>query len=157
MDNRPHIVRRAFKAGGEFFPTGYLVEDITTIKLFKIRVNERLLIPIPEDPKELKALEEYFWERFKLQLSVILAGGVSKGSEIAEPKDPDASEPPTPGTSEPQGGIIPDTQVPLSSDSGGEVIVPLDQIPKVLAEIPSVPLKPMPTAVQAKTPPAPKK
>lgn len=98
-----YLAVRAFKAGGEFHPVGTIFQDVTTVKLHKIRIQDRILRAIPsEDSKEYDVLADFLRERYALDLTEIIAADASKGTDVAEPEDPSASAvTPPPGTIEP--------------------------------------------------------
>jgi len=103
MFTGPYIVRRDFKAGGEFYPAGQIIEDVTTVKLFKVRINEGLIVPLPSDEVSLEALRYYFENRLGLDLAKILQARATEGSIVAAPVKPSASaNPKPPGTTQPQ-------------------------------------------------------
>lgn len=98
-----YVVRTPFKAGGNFYEAGLLLteEALFEIKLAKIRLNERKIIPIPTEKDQLINLCDYFEIRMGVDLRAKIAREASKGSDSAEPKKPSASaNPTTPGTSE---------------------------------------------------------
>lgn len=96
-----YVVRTPFKAGGKFYEAGLLLtaEDLPTIRLVKVRLNEQKIIPIPKDEKKFDQLQDYFNLRMGIDLRKKVAERVSKGSDSAEQKETSASAiKPTPGT-----------------------------------------------------------
>lgn len=94
-----YVVRTPFKAGGDFYQPGLLLseEDLLAIKLVKIRLNEKKIIPLPTTKEEMVNLCDYMEVRMGVNLREKLAERVSKGSGSAEPQKTNASTPP-PGT-----------------------------------------------------------
>lgn len=123
-----YVVRRPFKTRGVFYAVGTLLDDLQPIKYAQIKINEKKIIPIPEDPAALGRLCEYFRVRLGIDLEGLLAEGVSKGSESAEQKEPVVNIPTTPGTPN-TGGV---SKPGVSSNSPGPV-VPLGPSPAASA------------------------
>lgn len=98
MAKKLYLVKQTFKAGGKLFEAGSLIEDLSEIKLFKIRLNEGKLIPLPSEGKELDNLDHFFRERYGLDLKTKIKARASKGSNVAEPVVQKAIATPTTGT-----------------------------------------------------------
>lgn len=80
-----YVVKRSFKSGGKLFAAGSLLneDELHNIRLFKIRLNEGVVIPLPQKKEELETLHYYFKERVGIDLREALKARVSKGSEKA--------------------------------------------------------------------------
>lgn len=93
-----YLVKTTFKAGGKVFMAGSLLEDLSEVRLFKVRMNEGKLIPLPEG-SDLDNLSHFFKDKYGIDLKEqVAAKRASKGSNSAEQKNHEASNPP-PGTS----------------------------------------------------------
>jgi outer membrane biosynthesis protein TonB len=94
-----YVVRETFKIGTRLFKAGTLLseEDLHGIRLWKIRLNEKKVVPVPENKKDYLKLKDFFQLRYNFDLSERLRERASKGSESAEPKTK-VEDKPTPGT-----------------------------------------------------------
>lgn len=126
-----YLVKTTFKAGGIVYLAGSLVEDLSTIRLFKIRLNEGKLIPLPEEGKVLDDMTLFFEQRYGIDLKARIAERASKGSNSAENPNPSASVIPPTGTSKPEAIKLPETIVP-------KVLTTPDK-PKPLSGAPTTP------------------
>lgn len=134
-----HVVRRAFKAGGKQYLPGELVEDVTIVPLFKSRIQDRHMVPIPEDEIGLQNLHDYCQAKFDVDLHAALADRASKGSEIAEPLKAVVNAPTTPGTVFTEG------------------VAPLKDAPAPAVSFPEQPKAPVPVAPVVKPASTPEK
>lgn len=114
-----YVVRRDFKAGGLFYPVGSFLEDITGIKNFKMRVNEGLLVPLPDDEVGLENLTNWFAVRTGVDLNDSIANPLSKGLDIAATQDTVVNETtPPPGTNDVVAPEAPASESTVESDGG---------------------------------------
>lgn len=97
MSKQLYVVRRPFRSGTQLLKAGTVIADISEVKLAKIRLNERNLVELPSDEKELEALKYFVRVKYGGDLDAELAALDSKGSEVAEPEAPKQVTPP-PGT-----------------------------------------------------------
>lgn len=142
MSKPLYLVKTTFKAGGKVYLAGDLIENLSTIRLFKIRLNEGKLIPLPADKKALDSLQDYFRERYNIDLKKRIAERVSKGSDGAEDKNTGASTTP-PGTPGPEKDTtppkVPEQTANIQAGTTGKPltpppnVVPKHIVPKQLA------------------------
>lgn len=97
MSKQLYLVKTTFKAGGIVYLAGSLVEDLSEIRLFKVRMNEGKLVPLPEG-KDLENLAYFFKEKYAIDLKARVEERVSKGSEIAATAKPSVNVIPPTGT-----------------------------------------------------------
>jgi hypothetical protein len=100
MSEQLYVVRNAFKASGVLYPAGLLLteEDLHGIKLFKIRLNEGTVRPVPTTEQELDSLCNYFSSRTNLDLKQQLVDYREKIVAATQVATPPAPDNPTPGT-----------------------------------------------------------
>jgi hypothetical protein len=91
-----YVVRKSFKSAGIFYAIGSLIEDLSVVKLAKIKVNEGKIRPVPSDEEGREALCHFYLTKLGVNLAEILAEGVSKGSISAATEITDASVDTTP-------------------------------------------------------------
>lgn len=99
--NTKYLVIRTFKAGGKLYEAGTIVDDLASIKLAKIRINEGKLILLPTEEADVARWQQYFRLRYNIDLEAAIASANQvKGSDIAEPviPSPPVQAPTTPGT-----------------------------------------------------------
>lgn len=91
-----YIVARPFRSMGRFFAVGTIIEDLSEVKLGKIKMKERKIIPVPDDDVEYAKLKDYLEHRRGVDLEQILDDyEATSGEEVTqEPKEP--KEPVTP-------------------------------------------------------------
>lgn len=92
-----YLVKVTFKAGGKVFLAGDLLEDLSEVRLFKVRMNEGKLVPLPQG-KDLENLAHFFKEKYAIDLNARIAERASKGSKIAEVTNPNVNVIPPTGT-----------------------------------------------------------
>lgn len=97
-----YIVARPFRSMGRFFAVGTIIEDLSEVKLGKIKMKERKIIPVPDDDVEYAKLKDYLEHRRGVDLEQILDDyEATSGEEVTqEPKEP-VTPPEAPSVAEP--------------------------------------------------------
>lgn len=98
---------------------GDLIEDLSAIRLFKVRLNEGKLIPLPKEGKVLDDMSMFFELRYGIDLKARIAERASKGSSSAENPNPSASVIPHTGTKGNAAVKQPETIVPKALTTPG--------------------------------------
>jgi len=94
-----YVIRRPFKSAGEFYAVGTILDDLSPIKLSKVKLNEGKIQILPKDEKQLENLCDYYKTKLGVDLAANLAERVSKGSNSAETGNTGAGAiQPNPGT-----------------------------------------------------------
>ncbi|MNU72328.1 hypothetical protein D3C71_617840 [compost metagenome] len=97
-----YIVARPFRSMGRFFAVGTIIEDLSEVKLGRIKMKERKIIPVPDDDNEYTKLKDYLAHRRGVDLEQILDDydATSAEEEADEPKEP-VTTPEAPSVAEP--------------------------------------------------------
>lgn len=97
-----YIVARPFRSMGRFFAVGTIIEDLSEVKLGKIKMKERKIIPVPDDDTEYAKLKDYLEHRRGVDLEQILDDyeATSEEEDANEPKEP-VTPPEAPSVAEP--------------------------------------------------------
>lgn len=97
-----YVVRRGFKSVGQHWPVGTLLEGTEGIKLWKVKVSERQIIPLPNDKVKLLQLCEVMEKKYSVDLKQKLierAERIKAQKEVLNrAKEPSASPPHNNGT-----------------------------------------------------------
>lgn len=104
-----YYVTRTFKAGGLLFLAGTLLNEITNIRLHKIRLNEGKIKPFPSEGPEREKLSDYYRDRFSLNLEEEIQKFEAK-TEVSAEQAKKAVKQPTPGTPNTNVAATPATQ-----------------------------------------------
>lgn len=134
MAKKIYLVKTTFKSGGEVFLAGDLLDDLSEVRLFKVRMNEGKLVPLPEG-KDLDNLATYFKDRYAIDLKARIKEFNSKGSDSAETDKPEASIPPTGTPAKPLEApkdVTPKAVVPPAKTTP-KVVSPIQQKPQPLS------------------------
>lgn len=110
--NQLYVVAKPFKSAGVFYARGTLITHPEQIKLFRFKVEEKKILPIPDNKVELESLCDLFAIKLKTDLRKILADAASKGQEVQQEKSASVT-----------GGVV--THTPATIGNGAqETIVP---------------------------------
>lgn len=83
-----YVVRNSFKAHGKLYEVGDIIDDPSSIKLFRSRVAARDIVELSESKRDCKAWFEYLQARSKKELDprIYTACGIQAPKVVESPK-----------------------------------------------------------------------
>lgn len=78
-----YVVRKPFTSLGHRYSPGDVIHDIGQIKLFRSKLNDRKIIRVPTDSKQIESMKEYFRVKHGVELDL--------GTEKAKASKPKAN------------------------------------------------------------------